>query len=258
MPRLHIHFIGLAGQPAFSTVRCGGRQPSPRSLFGMQATIAPGLHPAPPPARLPCQLVAPSASTHLGRLQPNRRRGVDVTTVQGEWSCYVYSWRGRRGPASIVPAMIPPPLPARARAGGARRARAAATGSNRISHRPLSCAPNANLAVAADLLRSSGAASLRNMEDTKTAADYYVDSYSHFGIHEEMLKVLGRNPVPWRLVKTQLAQLCTALTTPRNAAPVLRRAYSACSKILYCCSRILYAPRRTRRQFATCVLAACL
>ncbi|XP_040944555.1 protein arginine N-methyltransferase 1.1-like [Gossypium hirsutum] len=29
-------------------------------------------------------------------------------------------------------------------------------------------------------------------EDDKTSADYYFDSYSHFGIHEEMLKDVVR------------------------------------------------------------------
>ncbi len=35
---------------------------------------------------------------------------------------------------------------------------------------------------------TTSAAASRSTADEKTSADYYFDSYSHFGIHEEMLK----------------------------------------------------------------------
>jgi len=47
---------------------------------------------------------------------------------------------------------------------------------------------------------ASGKTGPKSAEEDMTSKDYYFDSYSHFGIHEEMLKVcfcfLGDSPVP--------------------------------------------------------------
>ena len=57
-----------------------------------------------------------------------------------------------------------------------------------LMKRSKSSSPRKSDGMNSNVSTSTPSVTNTNVVDTSTSADYYFDSYSHFGIHEEMLK----------------------------------------------------------------------